>query len=193
MQTESKKRAYALQNFVWISSFRHSWCFTPVCCMQYLRAGKRRKGEDGTSLAGIAVLWLLIAYAGRPAFLGRLRSWVKSSLDCSPQELSPQTFAFWPYCMVQLGLGRTYASAWIHRSTCVLPVWRESECMDPNPSLADSSHILRTFVTGIKLQMMWKYTVWPKPECSRVKLVLFSFSVTVYNSSYLIAISCLHE
>lgn len=141
---------------MWVSSFRHSWCFTPVYCMQHSRAYvwvfwekvEREKwyilSRYHCSLASDCMFWQA---QGRPAFLGRLRTGGKSSLDCSLQERNPKTSAFWPHCGLQLGLGNTYTSM----ESCTLPVWRVIECMDPNPSLVDTSHNLKAFVTGLKL------------------------------------------
>lgn len=134
---EQKKGSRPEEFFVWISRFRHSWCFTPVCysfsCMKHWRAEVRvfwEEMEKGRwyilsryrcSLASDSMCWQA---QGRPAFLGWLRSWVKSSLDCSLQELNPKTFAFWPRCRLQLGLGDTYPSAWEYTCTsCVEGDW----------------------------------------------------------------------
>lgn len=113
MQKERKKKGSCpAEFFMWVGSFRHSRCFTPVCCMQHLRADVWVRWEEverggcyflswyHCSLGSDCMCWQA---QGRPAFLGRLRSGVKSGLHCSWQERNPKTSAFWSHCRLQLG------------------------------------------------------------------------------------------
>ena len=102
--------------FIWISRSRHSWRFTPDCCMQCLKAGvwvlweevETGQWEDGnilnsycSSLASHRLCWQA---QDRPGLKWDKEVEWRAVLIAVFMSWAPKNFAFWSRCRLQFGL-----------------------------------------------------------------------------------------